>query len=154
MCILCFYVLYIILFLFLIYIALYFIQNNLLFLFNYFLLDKLKNKTLTYIYQCAMLCAFNAGNNNNNINIQPPCKCFIITSFTTFFDLLIEHHTPAIIIIIISFFFLFFIGCTSTYVYIHFQFSTIRFILLSSRLVSIINRNNTRSTRNNMSIPT
>ena len=128
MCILCFYVLYIIyLFLFLIYIALYFIQNNLL-LFNYFL-DKL-NKTLilTYIYQCAMLCAFNAGNNNNNINIQPPCKCFIITSFTTFFDLLIEHHTPAIIIII-SFFFLFFIGCTSTYVYIHFQFSTIRFIL-------------------------
>ena len=100
-----------------------------------------------------MLCAFNAGNNNND-NIQPPCKCFIITSFTTFFDLLIEHHTPAIIIII-SFFFLFFIGCTSTYVYIHFQFSTIRFILLyNSRLVSKINRNNTRSTRNNMSIPT
>ena len=82
-----------------------------------------------------MLCAFNAGNNNNN-NIQPPCKCFIITSFTTFFDLLIEHHTPAIIIIIISFFFLFFIGCTSTYVYIHFQFSTIRFILLYIIVVS------------------
>ena len=82
-----------------------------------------------------MLCAFNAGNNNNN-NIQPPCKCSIITSFTTFFDLLIEHHTPAIIIIIISFFFLFFIGCTSTYVYIHFQFSTIRFILLYIIVVS------------------